>query len=106
MKEYKLPPQTIDASLMKTFIRSPDSFRRVILTENQLDMLRICGYYIDEDGFVTANKIAFHFEISIQSASSRLNKLWHKGYLKRLESIAESGGIEYRYIISLSDIEI
>ncbi len=46
---------------------------------------------------VLVSQVATELGISVQNASTRLKKLVADGYILRTESIAESGGIEYRY---------
>jgi hypothetical protein len=52
---------------------------------------------IMEDSEVTAASIAATLDINVPNASSKLKKLYTKGYISRFEQVAESGGIEFVY---------
>lgn len=85
----------MDKKLMRLFLDCPDYLKRVIISEPQIEVVRFvkdCGF-----GSATARELADHLDISVQGASGRLNKLWSRGWLKREERAAETGGIEHRY---------
>jgi len=69
------------------------NIRDLLLTETQEKLVKIIG----EKKFTTANETAKQLNISIQNASSKLHTLYRRGYLQRLTTSAESGGIEYVY---------
>lgn len=52
-----------------------------------------------ELGEATASEVAAVFCCSLQSASTRLKKLFNIGYLGRTSTIQDSGGVEYRYYV-------
>ena len=47
---------------------------------------------------VTTSQVAADLGLSVQNASTRLKKLVLEGYFLRLEEVAETGGIEFKYI--------
>lgn len=62
-------------------------------TEGTADILN----YILESPFVTASSVVKKFDMGIQNASNKLNRLWRDGYILRRENVAPSGGTEYQY---------
>lgn len=54
--------------------------------------------YVLENTVVVTAKVAADLELSVQNASTRLKKLVGDGYLLREEDVADSGGIEYKYV--------
>lgn len=54
--------------------------------------------YVLTNGSVLASQVASHFELSVPNASTRLKNLVQNGYIRRTEDVADSGGIEYRYL--------
>lgn len=80
---------------MRLFLDCPDYLKRIVISKPQVKVVlfvKDCGF-----GSATARDLAYHLNISVQSASGRLNKLWSRGWLKREERAAETGGIEHRY---------
>lgn len=53
--------------------------------------------YVYEKRSVLASQAAADQGLSVQNASTRLKSLATAGYLLRLEEVAESGGIEFKY---------
>lgn len=53
--------------------------------------------YILENPFVTTSMIVSKFNLSVQNASNKLNRLWSDGYVLRRERVSPSGGTEYQY---------
>jgi DNA-binding MarR family transcriptional regulator len=81
-----------------------DDIRAMMLNnKDQIDRLRISDLersmfnYIDGFECVHAVEIAKRFNISIQNASTRLKRLFDKGYLVRVELSSPTGGVEYQY---------
>jgi hypothetical protein len=54
--------------------------------------------YVLRRGPVLASQAAADLHLSVQNASTRLKTLVAHGYLLRSEDVAESGGIEFRYM--------
>jgi predicted transcriptional regulator len=79
--------------LRAAFIQWPDTFRAVILSDEQLALYRLVRKNIE----LTSAEAADALGISVQSASTRLNVLKKKGYLGRIPRVAASGGTEYAY---------
>jgi predicted transcriptional regulator len=53
--------------------------------------------YVLTNEAVLASQAAADLGISVPSASTRLKTLVQQGYIMRVEDVAESGGIEFRY---------
>jgi len=70
--------------------------RNLLLTEQQRKLV----YHIRKCGNVSTAEIAKKYNISSQNASSKLQKLYLKGYLKRDAITADTGGIEYIYKVN------
>jgi len=70
--------------------------RDLLLTEQQIEL--VC--FINLRGKTTAAQISKIRNVSIQNASSKLSTLYKKGYLIRDAYSAESGGIEFGYMVS------
>ena len=80
-------------NLMKQIISNPEFVREKLLNESQIRLfIRIKAL-----GEMTTAHLHITEHISIQHASGKLKALFNKGYLKRIETIAESGGIEHIY---------
>lgn len=84
-----------DNPLRRAFIDNPERVRRLILTENQSDLVR--SIRADGNMCVTSRRMADEQGKSVQSISAQLTKLWYRGYLERRESIDDTGGIIYLY---------
>lgn len=54
--------------------------------------------YVLQKGEVTTSQVAADLGLSVQNASTRLKSLVLQGYFLRLEEVAESGGIEFKYL--------
>lgn len=54
--------------------------------------------YVLENGTVTTSQVAADLGLSVQNASTRLKSLVLQGYLLRVEEVAETGGIEFKYL--------
>lgn len=80
-----------------------DSELRTLILKHRtrIKELMICDAHIELLGMakngIKSAELASLYGISVQNASGRLNKLFYKGYLKRIEELAPSGGIEYTY---------
>lgn len=59
--------------------------------------------YVLEKRSVLASQAAADLGLSVQNASTRLKSLVSAGYLLRVEEVAESGGIEFKYRAIFSD---
>ena len=70
-----------------------EEVRDIMLSDSQARVLLV----IRQRESVTARWIAKRYDISIQSASSVLHRLYQKGYLCRRQEPQESGGYEYEY---------
>jgi len=53
--------------------------------------------YVLENRSVLASQAAADLGLSVQNASTRLKNLVAAGYILRVEDVAESGGIEFKY---------
>lgn len=54
--------------------------------------------YVLEKGQVTTSQVAADLGLSVQNASTRLKNLVQQGYFLRIEEVAETGGIEFKYL--------
>lgn len=53
--------------------------------------------YVLSKGSVLASQVASDLGLSVPNASTRLKNLVSHGFIHRIEDVADSGGIEYRY---------
>jgi hypothetical protein len=53
--------------------------------------------HVLDKGPVTTSQVAAALHMSVPNASTRLKTLVSQGYLMRVEDVADSGGIEYKY---------
>lgn len=70
-----------------------DIVRMLLLTTNQIELIKKVGRM----DLFTASQLSESEGLSIQHASSKLNRLYQGGYLERLTTSSKSGGIEYVY---------
>jgi hypothetical protein len=70
--------------------------RALLLNSNQLDLVA----RVKRVDTLRASLLSHSDGVSIQNASSKLNRLYSTGYLKRTETSADSGGLEYFYSIA------
>jgi Winged helix-turn-helix DNA-binding len=54
--------------------------------------------YVLKNRSVLTSQVASDLGLSVQNASTRLKNLVSQGYLLRIEDVAETGGIEFKYI--------
>lgn len=54
--------------------------------------------YVLQKGEVTTSQVAADLGLSVQNASTRLKNLVLQGYFLRVEEVADSGGIEFKYL--------
>jgi DNA-binding MarR family transcriptional regulator len=81
--------------IMRLVISDTALVRDLLISEANVEWLRYIG---SKKGAMTY-QIAKDFGISIQSASTRLKRLYATGYLTRNQLTAEAGGIEYIYYL-------
>ena len=84
-----------EKQIMKLMVSDYELIKKLMLSNGELKMLT----EIKALGGLTSSYVSTSNHISIQSASSRLTKLWRKGYVKRINQGAESGGDEYFYTV-------
>jgi len=53
--------------------------------------------YVLSKGSVLASQVAGDLGLSVPNASTRLKNLVSDGFIQRIEDVADTGGIEYRY---------
>jgi len=87
-----------DKALMRLMIDCPNFIREKLLTDRDIDLF--IEVECQEDG-MTSSFLAEHWDITIQHASTVLKNLYEKGYLKRKNIGAISGGDEYTYNIAI-----
>ena len=73
-----------------------DEIRKLLLTLQQIELVRM----VSAAECITTSQLAEWKKISVQNASSKLNRLYDAGYLSKITVSAPSGGIEhiYRYL--------
>jgi predicted transcriptional regulator len=54
--------------------------------------------YVLQQSQVTTSQVAADLGLSVQNASTRLKNLVQQGYFLRVEEVAETGGIEFKYL--------
>lgn len=86
-----------DKTLMKLMLECPNFIREKLLTDTQIELFE----FVQDRTELTSAELAFHKEISIQYASVILANLAKKGYLKRMNRGAVSGGDEYVYKVAI-----
>ena len=86
-----------EKQIMKLIFNDYQLIKKLMLSNGERQMLT----EIRALGGLTSSYVSTSRRISIQAASSRLTKLWRKGYLKRVNQGAESGGDEYFYTSTL-----
>ncbi len=77
----------------KVMAGSVESIRHLFLNRSQVGIVKMVG----QANVMTASELSEKLEVSIQNASSKLNRLFTSGYLERVQMAADSGGIEYVY---------
>lgn len=82
-----------EKQIRKLIFNDYQLIKKLMLSNGELQFLT----EIKATGGLTSSYVSILRKISIQSASSRLTKLWRKGYLKRVNQGSESGGDEYFY---------
>ena len=88
----------VPSRIRKLFLESPDNFRRAIITDNQVSVLKL----IKSRGMsISSREFADIRGLSVQNASGQLAKLVDKGYLRTEQHVDPSGGIYYRYYPTL-----
>jgi len=71
--------------------------------EHKIDAMKISGRereilgYVRRTHGVSSKDVADVYGVSVQNASTTLKRLLEKGYLKRVEILATTGGLEYIY---------
>ncbi len=80
-------------TLRQLLMQYPDEAKFFLLTHNQIKILRFIKSY----EHISTAQLALQFNLSVQSASGQLKRLYERGYLKRTEAVQSSGGLEYLY---------
>lgn len=83
-----------DTKLRQAFLADPRRYKAAVLSADQLALYRL----VAKRGEATSSQAAIALDISVPSASTRLNVLKRKGYLAREPRTADTGGIEYVYV--------
>lgn len=88
-----------DKTLMTLMVETPNFIREKLLSDRELELFNDVKFQ-EEDG-MTSSFLSLHWSVSVQHASTVLKKLYKKGYLKRTNQSAESGGDEYVYRVAI-----
>jgi predicted transcriptional regulator len=70
-----------------------EEIKNLLLTDHAISVVK----WVDSEREATSDQVAKKFNISIQSASQLLTKLYKKCYLRREEIKQDSGGCQYNY---------
>ena len=65
-----------------------------MITQNDIVLIDLISKLIDG---ISSNELSKLRTVTIENASTKLYRLYSKGYLTRKEIKSISGGIEYRY---------
>lgn len=79
--------------LQRLAVKHPDIVAAMAIRGPAIELFK----WIKKRGATTSRDVSEKYGTSIQSAWSRLDKLYYRGYLKRTEVQQESGGFEYVY---------
>lgn len=69
-----------------------------VIGPNMNQATRVLVEYVLRKGSVTTSQVAADLGLSVQNASTRLKNLVLQGYFLRVEEVAETGGIEFKYL--------
>lgn len=83
--------------LMQQMVNDPQVIRDVLLSDSQINVFK----QVEMSNSMTSKKLTQVMNLSIASASARLNKLHDLGYLSRVNHHSRSGGAEYVYTVGL-----
>lgn len=83
--------------LMKLMVNDPRVIRDVLLTDRQISVFK----QVEMSESITSKKLTRVMNMSIASASARLNKLHELGYLSRVNHKSRSGGAEFVYMVGI-----
>lgn len=85
----------IDIKFRKLMLDYPEVVRNSVLSCRQIE---VALYLIRRNGPVYTSEVAIDFEMSVPNASILLKTLCDRGYAKRKQVVAPTGGIEYQYM--------
>ncbi len=88
-----MKPKCIASIREMVLKRNSTKIRELLLNDQQIDLIS----KVNLSGTMTARQLANDLDLSIQNASSKLNRLYSSGYLSRKVDSAASGGIECVY---------
>ncbi len=82
--------------IRKLMLECPNFVREAIITDHQIDLYR----KVKARGLtgIKSSELAEEEGITIQNASTKLTKLTRQKYLRKIECVADSGGIEYTFL--------
>lgn len=79
--------------LKRLIITDLNYVKSLLLSEHLIEIFNM----VERSRTMIAVQLSMELDISIQNSSSKLNKLFAKGYLERKEIVSTTGGIEYIY---------
>lgn len=89
-----IPTDSFKSKIRREVMKGNSSIiKEILLSEEELKLVN----YLTINGNTTTHDLTVLHNISSQNASSKLNKLYQKGYLNRRERTAASGGNEFIY---------
>ena len=83
--------------LMLSVLENREYFKDVFISQRQCDIVNFVVSKFKCFSVDVANK----FDISVQSSSTQMKRLYEIGYLDRKEVCSDSGGIEYEYTCAI-----
>lgn len=92
--------------IRRMIVEHGDAMRDVVISASQVQTVVIVKDLTKSGVEVTSSELANQLSISVQSASSRLEKLYNKKYLKRYSRLQPSGGQEYVYTVAIYDCSV
>lgn len=84
-----------DKAFMRRFIEAPDSIRAMLITDSQIEMVRLVMDW--EYPNISAREVSAILCKELPNVSQQLAKLARQGWLTRKQYADETGGIYYRY---------
>lgn len=89
-----MTPKLTDKAIRDGLLGNLDKIKLLMITQNDIILIDLISKL--NDG-LSSSELSKLRAVTIENASTKLYKLYSKGYLARTEIKSVSGGIEYRY---------
>lgn len=86
-------------TMRRIFLENPQLYKSVILSNHQAEIINLIKQRPKQS--ITSFDLSQRLKISIACASKTLRDLWLRDYLDRSEEIDVTGGIIYRYRVTV-----